>query len=194
MNKALFIDRDGIVIKMCYDRQSGTVDIARCAEEVELMPGIIELLKKSKKKGYLNILISNQPQIGLKKINKKNFRKVKEKWTELLKKEKVILDGQYFCFHHPFAKILKYKKACKCRKPNPGMILQASKEFDIDLRKSWFLGDGVNDVMAGKKAGCRTILLGNIIETEYLRVIERKLKGIKPDLLVKNLREVIPHL
>lgn len=194
MNKAFFIDRDGIVLSMRFDSETGVVDVAKNAEDVKLIPGIIELLKETKKKGYLNILISNQPVIGLKKTSEKNFRELTRKWMQLLKKKGVMLDDQYYCFHHPYAKIHKYKKKCLCRKPNPGMLLEAAKDFDIDLGNSWFIGDGVNDVVAGKKAGCRTILLGNIRETEYLRVIEKELKGIKPDLLVKNLLEAVPHL
>ncbi len=79
---------------------------------------------------------------------------------EELAKEGTLLDGEYYCFHHPEAKVDRLKGNCECRKPKPGLLLQAAKDMDIDLSQSWMIGDNITDVKAGVAAGCRTILVG----------------------------------
>ncbi|MBI4991299.1 HAD-IIIA family hydrolase [Candidatus Gottesmanbacteria bacterium] len=194
MNKAFFLDRDGIIVKMVYDAESGSPHPPLKPSQMEFVPGIFELLKTAKKLGYLNIIISNQPDIGLGRISKNDFDKISEKIRSSLSDKKLTLDAEYYCFHHPFAKLRKYREKCSCRKPLPGLISQAAKDFAVDLKRSWMLGDGVKDVIAGHKAGCKTILLANLHEAEYLKVLEENLKDIKPDYLVKNLKEVITLL
>jgi D,D-heptose 1,7-bisphosphate phosphatase len=189
--KAVFFDRDGIIIKMVYDLENGLIETAKTPSQITFVPGIIEVLKHTTSLGYKNIIISNQAGLGIKKISQKNFDAVREAMTERLKKRGAVIDEQYYCFHHPFASITKYKKKCDCRKPEPGLFFQAVKEHNIDLSKSWMIGDGVNDVLAGNAAGCRTILLANLYESEYLRILEEKLNGIKPDYLIKKLKEAI---
>lgn len=194
MNKALFLDRDGVLIKMCYNQKWGIVDIAKNANDVKLQPDIITVIKSAKEKGYKVIVISNQPVIALRKTTLANFSAVRERMRKLLQKSQVALDDEYYCLHHPYADTAYYRKKCECRKPAPGMLLRAIKEHNLDPSRCWFIGDGVNDVVAGVNAGCRTVLLGNIIEAEYLRIIEKELKGYKPDLFVKNLHDFIPFL
>ena len=189
MNKACFFDRDGVIVEMIYDLITGHIQTVKNSDEISFVPGIFELLQATKNLGYKNIIISNQPDIGLKRISKTNFEKVRSIMLQRLKKEGIKLDGDYYCLHHPFAKLKQYKKKCDCRKPEAGLILQAAKDHNIDLKKSWMIGDGVNDVIAGHQAGCKTILIANLLETEYLRIVEQKLQGIKPNYLVKNLRE-----
>jgi D-glycero-D-manno-heptose 1,7-bisphosphate phosphatase len=188
-NKAIFLDRDGIVIKMHYDRNFGTIDTPLSVKQIEFVPGIFEFLRLAKRLGYLVILISNQPGVGIKKISLKAHNEMKDYITKTLKREGLTLDGQYYCMHHPYASIAKYRKECICRKPGTGFLIQASKDFNIDLKKSWMIGDGVYDIIAGHNVGCKTILVGNIIEGEYLRVLEKKLEGIKSDYLVKYISE-----
>lgn len=192
MNKAFFIDRDGIIVEMVYDL--GAITTPLKPEDVSLVYGISELLRFTKKMGFLNILVSNQPNIGLKRISEQKFWAVQKKIAQELEKEGVVLDGEYYCLHHPYAKIKKYAINCDCRKPKPGLLLQAAKEHDIDLQASWMIGDGASDVIAGEKAGCKTILLANVLEAEYLRVLESNLQGVKPDYLIKKLPEAIEIL
>lgn len=191
MNKAAFYDRDGIIIKMVYDLEQGLIETAKTPSQVTFVPGIFELLKHTASLGYKNIIISNQAGIGIKKISKKNFNAVSKTMTEKLKKKGAVIDAEYYCFHHPFASISKYKRKCGCRKPEPGLLLQAAKDQDIDLSKSWMIGDSVYDVLAGDTAGCKTILLGYIHESEYLRILEKKLHKKKPDFLIKELKEAV---
>lgn len=189
--KAAFYDRDGIIIKMVYDLEQGLIETAKKPSQITFVPGIVELLKHTASLGYKNIIISNQAGLGIKKISQKNFDAVREAMIERLKKQGAVIEAQYYCFHHPFASIAKFKKKCGCRKPQPGLLFQAAKEHDIDLAASWMIGDSVYDVLAGKAAGCSTILLGYIHESEYLRILEEKLNGKKPDYLIRNLKEAI---
>lgn len=191
MNKAVFFDRDGVIIEMVYDKENSFIHPAFQPSDVKFAPGIFDLLKTTKEKGYKNIIISNQPNIGLKRTTEENFQKVKGTIDEELKKNGVPFDGQYYCFHHPFAAVDKYRQKCDCRKPGIDLLLQASKDFDIDLKQSWMIGDGVADIIAGHNAGCKTILVANIYEAGYLKILEEKLGDIKPDYLVKNVKEII---
>jgi len=191
MNKAVFYDRDGIIIKMVYDLETGVIETAKTPNEIDFVHGSFDLLKHTSSLGYKNIIISNQAGIGIKKISEQNFNLVKNSMTQQLKEKGAPIDEQYYCFHHPHATTEKYKKVCLCRKPKPGLLLQAAAEHDIDLSASWMVGDSVNDVIAGHAAGCRTILLANLHESEYLHILEEKLQGIKPDFLIKKLPEAI---
>lgn len=190
MEKALFLDRDGVILKLVYDPETGTVDTARNARQVELNYGIEELISSAQKKGYLVIIISNQPGIGLLKFSEKSFKEIKEQVKKELSKKKIKIDGEYYCFHHPFAKISKYKRNCDCRKPKTGLFIQAAKDLNVDLNKSIMVGDGIQDIIAGYNAGCQTILIANIKESAYISMIEQQLKNIKPTHLVKTLAEI----
>ena len=110
---------------------------------------------------------------------------------DLLKKDGTVFDDQYYCLHHPYALIPKYKKKCQCRKPGIDLIKQAQKKYNIDLKKSWFIGDATFDVIAGKTAGCKTILVANVEESAYLKEFEKRLGNVRPDYVVKNLGEAL---
>jgi len=191
MKKACFYDRDGVINEMAFDVESGLVHIPWQANQVTLNFGVSDLLKITTKLGFLNIVISNQPDIGLKRITEKIFKEVEKNIFQKIKSENVIIDKAYYCFHHPYAKLEQYKKDCECRKPKTGLFFQAAKEMDIDLTQSWMIGDGTTDIIAGHNAGCKTILITNNVQTGHLKAIEEKLNNIKPDFIVKNLKEAI---
>jgi len=191
MNKAVFYDRDGVINEMAYDAENGLVHIPWKVNQIVLNHGIVELLKATKKLGFLNIIISNQPDIGLNRITKKIFKDIEENISQKIKDEDAIIDKAYYCFHHPFAKLEKYKKDCDCRKPRTRLFLQAAKEMNIDLSQSWMIGDGLFDIVAGHNAGCKTILIANNVQTRYLKAIEDQLKNTKPDFIVKNAKEAV---
>ena len=187
--RAIFLDRDGIFIKMYYDRNFGTIDTPLSVKQITFAPGIFEFLHAAKSLGFLLILISNQPAIGIKKINLRTHNKMRDYIKQILRNHGITLDGEYYCLHHPYASISKYKKDCLCRKPKMGLLMRAAEDFHVDLNKSWMIGDGVYDIIAGHNAGCKTILVGNIMEGEYLNILAKKLGGIKPDHLVKHISE-----
>ncbi|OGK21591.1 hypothetical protein A3C23_01770 [Candidatus Roizmanbacteria bacterium RIFCSPHIGHO2_02_FULL_37_13b] len=190
MTKGVFFDRDGIINQVIYDMVLGRISTPLNPNQIVLVPKIVDLLRLTKQKGYLNIIVSNQPMIGLKRISEDGFATITDRVVNLLKKENAIIDDQFYCFHHPYALIPKYKKKCSCRKPGIDLITQAQKKHDIDLKKSWFIGDGTFDIIAGHKSGCKTILVTNVEESAYLHEFEKRLGKVKPDFIVKNLGEI----
>lgn len=192
MNKAVFLDRDGVIISLVYDRNLSIVRTPLSAKEVTFEPSIVYILKIIQQLGYKIFVISNQPDIGLKRISKETFQTIQETIESYFVKNGVLFDGYYYCFHHQYAKLPHYKKTCNCRKPKPGLFLQAAKEHGIDLPNSWMIGDGINDVIAGHEAGCKTILIVNLLESGYLTLLEKHLQGIKPNYIVKSLNEIPP--
>ena len=153
--KAIFLDRDGTINKY--------VGFLRKIDDFELLPGVTEAIKKINTSGYLAIVASNQPVIARGEVTYEELDEIHNKMETLLGKEGAYVDGIYFCPHHPDkgfeGEIPELKFDCDCRKPKPGMLLKAAKDFNIDLSKSWMIGDRESDVKAGAAAGCKTILL-----------------------------------
>jgi D-glycero-D-manno-heptose 1,7-bisphosphate phosphatase len=160
MNKAVFIDRDGTLIK----------DIPYNADTslIEFLPNAIEALARLKRNNFLLIIISNQSGIAKGIFTIDALKEMHKVVRQTLSNFNVQLDGIYFCPHHPDGKIKEYSIECDCRKPMPGLILKAADEHNIDVGNSWMVGDILNDVEAGNAAGCRTIFLHNGNETEWI--------------------------
>jgi D-glycero-D-manno-heptose 1,7-bisphosphate phosphatase len=174
--KVVFIDKDGTLIPdIPYNVN---VDL------IEIETTTIEGLKELKKQGFLFIVVSNQSGLAKGYFSEEDLKKVNERISGLLWQHRLTIDGFYYCPHHPEAVIKKYAVECDCRKPLPGLIYKAAKDFDIDLLQSWMIGDILNDVEAGKRAGCRTILLDNGNETEWIMNEWRT-----PDLTASNIYE-----
>jgi D-glycero-D-manno-heptose 1,7-bisphosphate phosphatase len=183
-NKAVFLDRDGVINEIVYHREMGILDSPANPDEIKILPDVGKEINKLKNLGFKVIIISNQPGIAKDKFTMKTFEKMKEKVRDELKKQETSVDTEYYCLHHPEGKNIDYKVICDCRKPKAGLILQAAKEHDIDLSNSWMVGDGVNDVKAGQTAGCKTILLGRM-KCDLCELLE--VEGAKPDFIAPNL-------
>ena len=159
MNKAVFIDKDGTLIPdIPYNVQPELITLER---------GVTEGLQLLVGQGYLVVIISNQSGVARGYFKEDALQPVKEKITALLQQEGISLQGFYYCPHHPEGKVVLYALDCHCRKPAPGLILQAAADLDIDLHASWMIGDILNDVEAGNRAGCHTVLINNGNETEW---------------------------
>jgi D-glycero-D-manno-heptose 1,7-bisphosphate phosphatase len=183
-NKAIFLDRDGVINEIIYHKEMGIVDSPFTVNQFNLLPDVGIAINRFHDQGYLVIIVSNQPGIAKDHFDKVVFGKIKEKMKNELAKASAKLDGEYYCFHHPKAKIEKYKKICDCRKPKPGLLTQAVKDHNIDISKSWMIGDGINDIQAGITAGCKTILIGRM-KCDICKILEDE--GIKPDFIAENL-------
>jgi histidinol-phosphate phosphatase family protein len=154
MRRAVFLDKDGTLI----ENVPYNVDPAR----IRLTPGAAEAVRAFAERGYRIIVVSNQPGVSLKKFPETALVKVRERLRELLPR----LDGFYYCPHAP-------GEGCGCRKPLPGLLEHAAREHGIDLAASWMIGDILHDVEAGRRAGCRTVLLDNGNETLWEITPER---------------------
>lgn len=154
--KAIFLDRDGTLNKY--------VGFLRNKNQLALLEGVSEAIKLINKSKYLAIVVTNQPVLARGEVSYQELQEIHNKMETLLGLNGAYLEGIYFCPHHPEkgfdGEVKELKKECECRKPKPGMLLQASNEFNINLKKSWIIGDSENDVLAGKNAGCKTALIG----------------------------------
>lgn len=154
--KAIFLDRDGTINKY--------VGFLRDINEFELIDGVAEAIKRINESGYLCIVVTNQPVIARGEVKVDELDLIHNKMETLLGNQGAYIDGLYYCPHHPHkgyeGEIPELKFDCDCRKPKPGMLIQAAKDFNIDLGLSWMIGDGENDVKAGINAGCHTALIG----------------------------------
>ena len=183
-NKAVFLDRDGVINEVVYHKEMGILDSPSSVEQFRLFPDVGKAINKFHELDFKVILVSNQPGLAKDHYDINVFNKIKEKMKAGLEKDGAKLDAEYYCLHHPEAKIEKYKETCDCRKPKPGMILQAAEEHNIDLPNSWMIGDGINDLQAGQAAGCKTILIGRM-KCYLCKMMENE--RVKPDFIAPNL-------
>lgn len=131
----------------------------RNIEDFELIEGVAEAIKFINQSGYLAIVVTNQPVIARGEVTWEELNEIHKKMATLLGKEGAYVDGIYICPHHPDkgfeGERPEYKIDCNCRKPKPGLLLQAAKDFNIDLSESYMIGDSHRDVEAGENAGVK---------------------------------------
>ncbi|HJT77608.1 MAG TPA: HAD family hydrolase [Gemmataceae bacterium] len=164
--RAVFLDKDGTLVEdVPYN-----VDPA----QVRLMPGAGAGLRRLHAAGFRLVVISNQSGVARGLFPEAALAGVEQRLRELLREEGVPLDGFYWCPHHPEGTVAAYAVECDCRKPAPGLILRAAREQGIDLARSWFVGDILHDIEAGRAAGCTTVLLDNGHETEWVLTPQRQ--------------------
>lgn len=151
--KAVFLDRDGIINKY--------VGFLRDINDFELIPGVAEKIKEINQLGYLAIVVTNQPVIARGEVTWEELNEIHNKMETLLGQQGAYLDDIFICPHHPDkgfeGERQEYKIDCNCRKPKPGMLLQAAEKYNIDLNQSYMIGDSESDMEAGRAAGCRII-------------------------------------
>lgn len=172
--KAIFLDRDGTLNKY--------VGFLTDIDDLELLEGAAEAVRRINASGFLAIVVTNQPVIARGEVSPQELAEIHNKLETLLGREGAYIDALYYCPHHPdkgFAgERPEYKIECACRKPRPGMLLQAAQDYNIDLSESWMIGDGSNDIKAGQAAGCKTVLLDE--QVTLLQAVERILGQGEP--------------
>jgi D-glycero-D-manno-heptose 1,7-bisphosphate phosphatase len=157
MNKAFFLDRDGVINAAIWNATENTWDTPYSLDDFVMLPGVAEAIVRIRELGYLSVVISNQPGVAKAKCSLAYLDETKAHLSAVLAARGASLDGIYYCIHHPQATVPEYLLDCDCRKPKPGLLLQAARDLDIDLAASWMLGDMERDVEAGIAAGCRTV-------------------------------------
>lgn len=154
--RAIFLDRDGTI-----NIYKGFL---RNIHDFELIQGIGDAIQRINEQGYLAIVVTNQPVIARGELSKEELEEIHNRMETELGREGAYLDGIYVCPHHPDkgyeGEVAELKFDCACRKPKPGMLLRAAKDFNINLEESWMVGDSESDIKAGRAAGCRTALVG----------------------------------
>lgn len=180
MRPAIFLDRDGTL----------NVDVGylHALEDLELFPWTIDALRILQRAGYLLVVISNQSGIALGFIDDGFVERAHEEIQDKLRRVGLRLDGFYYCPHHPSAVREHLRHDCECRKPRPGMIHQAARDLDIDLQRSWTIGDKWLDVQVGHAAGTRSIL----VRTGWGRHAEgRRPSGQRVEAVCDNLMHAV---
>lgn len=175
---AVFLDRDGVLIK--------DMDKNPVKANFQMLPGVSEAIKLLNQSEYLSIVVTNQPMIAKGFVSFDEVDEVHKCLETELGNQHAFLDDIYFCPHHPHkgfeGEIPELKIDCDCRKPKPGMLFKAQADYNIDMSKSWMIGDRNSDMQAGRSAGCKTILVGN---TE---------KSASADLYFSNLLEAVKYI
>jgi D,D-heptose 1,7-bisphosphate phosphatase len=160
MPKAVFLDRDGVINQ---ERK----DYVKNLNEFIIFEGVSEAIKILKKHNFLVIIITNQSAINRKMLSIEMLNKIHQYLKNFLNENNTFVDGIYHCPHMP-------EDNCLCRKPKPGLLLQAMNDFDIDLKQSWMIGNSISDVNTAKAAGCNWILLKN--DQTLLQVVRELVK------------------
>jgi D-glycero-D-manno-heptose 1,7-bisphosphate phosphatase len=186
--KAVFLDRDGVINELVYHQEQGIIDSPFTVEQFTLLPGVSEAISRLHEAGYRVILASNQPGVAKGNFSQSAFELIRTKMREELAKEAAALDDEYYCFHHPQARVAQLRIDCECRKPKPGLLFKAANDMNIELPQSWMIGDGLTDVKAGKGAGTRTILLGRA-KCELCRLMDEE--DAHPDAIASDLLEAV---
>ena len=162
MNRAVFLDRDGVITQEppYYAYQLSQLElILKSAEGIRLL----------NESGFLVVLVSNQSGIARGYYEEEDAARFNQALAQKLAEEGAHIDAIYICPHHPEAKIEKYRLECDCRKPKPGMLKMAEEALEIDLKQSFMIGDKSIDVEAGKRAGCKTVMVKTGYGVEELR-------------------------
>jgi len=149
--KAVFLDRDGVIIE--------DTDSIVTTGNVSIFDGVAESISRLNKKGYLVLVVSNQPNIARGLITESDVKRVNAFIKNDISSNGGIINSFYYCPHHPNATITRYRTLCECRKPRSGMLLKASEEYSVRLSSSYMVGDRPSDTDAGSRVGCKTILL-----------------------------------
>ncbi len=190
MRKAVFLDRDGVIIALKQNDQA--VSFVCKKEEVVILPGVREALNTLKSRGYTLVVITNQPAVARGLMTIEEVEALHKFINDQLGN---VIDRFCFCPHHPelhpdvpeHAK--KFRIACDCRKPLPGMIIQAAEELGLDPKQSWMIGDMVSDVVTGIAAGCRTIMLKSAANDWVIKSSQPFDATVKPDRYAADLLE-----
>jgi len=150
-DKAVFIDRDGTL--------NEEVNYLSQAEKVRILPNAIEGIKLLKEAGFKIIVISNQSGVARGYFTEEDVQLINSKINELIMQSGANIDGFYYCPHHPEGAVDKYRRVCQCRKPESSLFLQAAAQKNIDIKKSFIVGDKLSDIQMSESLGARAILL-----------------------------------
>lgn len=169
---AVFLDRDGVLsVEKSYI----------CSlDDLEIFPYVKECITKMKEKRYYAIVVTNQSGVARGLFSEEILQEMN---TYLI--EEIGVDAVYYCPHHLKGKIEKYRKECNCRKPKTGMIEKACQELQIDMKKSYMVGDRASDILLGQNAGLMTVLVESGYGTKRLE------QEVTPDYIVEDLRDVL---
>jgi len=186
--RAVLLDRDGIINELIYFPEQGTIDSPFIPDQMKLTPFAVSSINRFHEMDFKVFVISNQPGMARAHFNEATFDSISCRMRNLLKQGDAYVDGEYYCFHHPQGSREEYRKVCDCRKPKPGLILKAASDHGFSVPDTFFIGDGIVDVKAGRAAGCKTVLVASVngFLLELLAAHDAE-----PDFLVRTLDDAV---
>lgn len=190
---AVLFDRDGTLNPLVYNDNTEELDSPLDPEKTALLPGVVNSLRMIKRLGYNIIVITNQPAAAKGKTTLGKLYEINNRLRDILAEKDIYLDDILICPHHPvgsrYCKERFLIKKCMCRKPKPGLINTAVKKFNIDLDKSYMVGDSYTDIQAGKSAGLKSVFIG-----KYKYDGCRYMKGYRPDYVFNSIYDFACYL
>ncbi|MDD5170899.1 MAG: D-glycero-beta-D-manno-heptose 1,7-bisphosphate 7-phosphatase [Syntrophales bacterium] len=175
--RAVFLDRDGTI-----NEEVGYLD---SLDKLAIIPESFEAMRLINRNGLLAIVVTNQSGIARGCFDESFVGEVHRHMKRLFQEQGAVIDGFYFCPHHPSGGQESYRQTCTCRKPEPGMLIRAKEDFNIDLEHSYMVGDTLKDVEAGNRVGCKGIL----VKTGYGGDMNTEI--IKPDYVAKDILDAV---
>ena len=170
VRKAVFLDRDGVINLLVPTFEDPRNSPQDCSE-FRIYGSAIQAISALNKAGWLTVVVSNQPNVAKGKSSFQDHEEINQKMKKNLREGGAFLDDVFYCLHHPDPKQVTRPdmlKDCSCRKPRPGLILKAAEKWNIDLSKSWMIGDNISDIEAGQRAGCQTIMVKDGLKYENI--------------------------
>ena len=190
-SKAIFLDRDGVINDLIYHSDSGIITSPLNTDQFVMIFGAIDAIKIINNSDYLAIIVSNQPGIAKEQLTFDMHRNIQQKMNGIFRCHNIYVDQEYYCFHHPNGSNKRYAIECDCRKPLPGLVLNAAKDFDIDLEKSWMIGDSITDIQMAQGVSMNSILVGrkHCVECNILRDL-----GISDVIVKRDLHDAVSYI
>lgn len=184
--RAVFLDRDGVINPLIYHRDAGIVDSPFTVAQFRVLPRVPKAIRLLNQLGLRVVMVSNQPGIAKGHFNATTLRLFEKKLQATLRLSGARIDAIYYCLHHPQAVGETLRRRCRCRKPGTGMLTGAARDLGLSLHDSYMVGDGLTDIEAGARAGCRTIFVGQW-KCEHEKFIHPR--SLRPALVAKDLWE-----
>ncbi len=189
--RVVLFDRDGTLNELVYYERWGEEDSPASPDDVKLTAGAARAIRRLAAAGIGMAIVSNQPGIAKGKFDRATFDAIDRRLAELLEQEGAPAPPRLYCFHHPQAVLPEYRVECDCRKPRPGLLLRASAALGVRLESIVLIGDTHRDIVAGRSAGCRTVLIGPKPgqQLEILRA-----QGLEPDFVMPDVGTAVDLL
>ncbi len=182
---AVFLDRDGVLME--------DIPLLTDCDRIRILPGVAGALHRLGATGFRLVVITNQAIVARGLMPESGVQRMNIRLSQLLVQQGApAIDAFYFCPHHPNATLPAYRVECSCRKPEPGLIFQAAADHSLDLKRSFFVGDRPTDILAGARAGCRTVLVQTGMKKMLLIETARPLERVvQPDQVCRDLAEAV---
>jgi histidinol-phosphate phosphatase family protein len=184
--KAVLLDRDGVINALVYHQDAGVIDAPFTRSQFKLLPRVPKAIRLLSDLGLKTAIVSNQPGIAKGQLKPEMLKSFERRMLSEICAGGGHIDGTYYCLHHPEAKMRKLRQRCHCRKPEIGLLEQAAVELQVSLQECYMIGDGIPDLLAGTRAGCRTIFIGRW-KCEICQFTEAP--DVRPAFVAKDLWE-----